>query len=175
MAECLQRQRPISMVLLSAADLREIPELLGRKVANDLFIQAAEVIGAVPGDGIAARTEPLEFALLLPGMNPTQAAALLVQRLGEPAKLSLMVAGRTVVVELDMAIGEASDPSADLEQLYDSLHAKWAERANTAVAGSKSPVLGPDEPRAQASRRDTSPTVPIPLPARARLGSGQAP
>lgn len=126
LADCHRRDRPFSMVLLSSADLQDIPGQLGRKVANDLFWQVVQGIGAVPGEGIAARTDSVEFALLLPGVTSQRAAALVRQQLGEPPKVEVKIAGKPVTVGLDMAIVQARDKTQAIESLYDMLHARWA-------------------------------------------------
>lgn len=126
LAECHRRERPFSMVLLSSADLQDIPGQLGRKVANDLFGQVVQGIGAVPGEGIAARTDSVEFALLLPGVTSQRAAALVRQQLGEPPKVEVKIAGKPITIGLDMAIVQARDKTQAIESLYDMLHARWA-------------------------------------------------
>lgn len=165
LAECRKGGRPFSMVLLNGGDLRDIPELLGRKVANELFAQAVQAIGAIPGEGIAARIDSLEFALLLPGVTAERAAALVKQRLGEPPQLVVKIAGKPVIIVLDMAIAQTKDQEQTIEELYDSLHVRWAQEKKAAIqAPKKGPVMDSDEGRFI----DASSTVPMQLPAHLR-------
>ena len=174
MAECRQRQRPFCMVLLNGADLLDVPGLLGRKVANDLFAQVVRGLAGVSGEGIAARTESVEFGLLLPGVTADRAAAMVKQQLGDPPKVEVKVGAngkgdaKPIVIVLDMAIAQATDKFQSIEELYDELHAQWVvKNKETGKAVAKVPVLGPDDDRA-GPRRAASPTVPMPLRAGGR-------
>lgn len=169
LAECRQSDRPFCMVLLNGADLLDVPGLLGRKVANDLFAQVVRGIVGVSGEAIAARTDAVEFALLLPGVSAERAATLVKQQLGDPPKVEVTVEARgstqekTIIIVLDIAISQAKDKAQSLEDLYDSLHVRWSAPKETGKTVSKVPVLGPDDDRVSAPRRATSPTVPMDL------------
>ena len=126
--ESRKTQRPFSMVLLNGAALRDIPALLGRKVANDMFAQLVRGIGAVPGEGIAARVDTVEFALLLPGVGAERAAALVQQQLGEPPRVEVKIDGKAVTVMLEMVVGQADAATRNLEALYDSLHVRLSKK-----------------------------------------------
>lgn len=168
LAECRKRERPFSMVLLNGGDLRDIPDLLGRKVANDLFKQAVQVIGAIPGEGIAARIDAIEFALLLPGVTPADATELVQQRLGTPPKVELQVNAKPVVIWLDMSVAQPLDNTQSIEELYDKLHANWSTRQAAGPDVRRAPILGPDDARTTGRSRQLGPTVPMPLPAHLR-------
>jgi GGDEF domain-containing protein len=178
--DCNKRDRPFSMVLLNGRDLRDIPGLLGRKVTNDLFAQIVQGIGAVPGEGIAARTDSVEFALLLPGVTVQGAVALVRHQLGDPPKVEVHIAGKPVVIGLDMAVSQSVDKTQSLEGLYDALHLRWAERQSlkrrkgdqpdspdkSGKADKTTPKLpGFDDDQATIVRHEASPTVPLPLSA----------
>ncbi len=180
MAQCYRRERPFSMVLLNGADLLEIPSLLGRKVANELFEQVVRGISKVSGEGIAARIDAVEFGLLLPGVGAERAAAMVRQILGDPPQVELKLSGskgtglaeaKPIVNVLDMAVAQAKAKAQTLEELYDELHARWAAprgasvttTANGGKAAPKVPVLGPDDERFAGPERVAGPTVPMPL------------
>jgi GGDEF domain-containing protein len=126
--DCLKREKPFSMVLLNGSGLRDVPERLGRRAANDLFRQVVEGIGRVPGEGIAARTEALEFALLLPGLHRDQAMQLVHAQLGNPPKVTVYLAGQQVVVTLDIEVAHTVNKSRTIESIYDILHARLVAR-----------------------------------------------
>ena len=172
LADCHQRDRPFSMVLLNGADLRDIPGLLGRKVANDLFAQVVQGIGAVPGEGIAARTDSVEFALLLPGVPAQRAGELMQQQLGKPPKVEVMIDGKPVVILLDMAVAQATDKAQSIEALYDVLHARWSTqpRAGSTIAKLQNPGFEHDP--VDSARREAGPTIPLPLPEYLRNKAG---
>ncbi|MGQ0710415.1 MAG: GGDEF domain-containing protein [Rhodoferax sp.] len=162
LADCHKAGRPFSMVLLNGADFGDIPDLLGRRAANDLFSQAVQAIAAIPGEGIAARIDALEFAVLLPGVAGERAAQLVKQRLGDPPKVEVQIHSKPVVIVMDMVVAQAKDPAETLEELYDRLHAHWAaKRARTAAA--KKALQAGDE-RYSNEFANASPTVPLPLP-----------
>ncbi|MES2950586.1 MAG: hypothetical protein V4858_18795 [Pseudomonadota bacterium] len=174
LAECHQRGRPFCMVLLNGADLLDVPGLLGRKVANELFAQVVRGIAGVSGEGIAARTDSVEFGLLLPGVTADRAAALVKQRLGDPPQVELQVASKDrpgakpIVIVLDMAIAQATDKFKSIEELYDDVHAHWVVSKETGKAVAKVPLLGPDDDRTGPRRVVTSPTVLMALQANGR-------
>lgn len=164
LAECRRAERPFSLVLLNGSDLRDIPELLGRKVANELFSQAVQAIGDIPGEGIAARIDYVEFAVLLPGVTVERAAALVKQRLGDPPQLEVKIDGKPVIIVLDIAIAQVKDQVQTIEELYDTLHARWSAKQRTNSTPKSGPVMEPDEGRYGGERPVLSPTVPMPLP-----------
>lgn len=163
LAECRKSARPFSMVLLNGKDLRDIPELLGRKVANELFAQAVQAIAAIPGDGIAARVDSVEFALLLPGLAGERAAMLVKQRLGNPPQLEIRIDGKSIVIVMDMAVAQARDHDQSVEELYDELHARWSQKHAAQQVAPARPVLDADDDRYANERRLASSTVPMHL------------
>jgi GGDEF domain-containing protein len=173
LAECRQQGRPFCMVLLNGADLLDIPGLLGRKVANDLFAQVVRGIAGVSGEGIAARTDSVEFALLLPGVTAERAASLVKQQLGDPPNVEVKLEAKDtadpqpITIVLDMAIAQSQDKAENIEELYDTLHARWIASKvpipKNGPTAAKALVLGPDDDRVSAPRRAASPTVPMDL------------
>lgn len=164
LAECRKAARPFTMVLLNGSDLRDIPELLGRKVANDLFAQAVQAIGSIPSEGIAARIDSVEFAVLLPGSTAERAAALVKQRLGDPPQLEIKINAKPIAIMLDVAIAQVKDQSQTIEELYDSLHKRWVARHASTKAPKGVPVMDADDERFGLSNLHST-TVPIQLPA----------
>lgn len=166
LAECHKQERPFSMVLLNGADLHDASALLERKVANDLFAQVVQGIAEVPGEGIAARTDAVEFALLLPGVNAERAASLVQQRLGHPPKVEVALEGKPVTIVLELAIAQPRDKAQSLEELYDTLHARWSRvsAADRSVRTKPMPLLDPDSgTHDDGARRAGAPTIPLPL------------
>jgi len=139
--ECRRRKRPFSMVLLNSADLREVADLAGKKAANQLFAQLVQRIGAAtPTEGLAARTDAVEFGLALPGVTAARAAALLHQQLGQPPKIEVRLKGSTLIVMLDSVIAEASADVPTLEDMYDRLRTKLLKRSE-GLEGSQGTAL----------------------------------
>lgn len=127
--ECRRLRRPFSLVLLNAADLHEVSDLVGRNAANQLLEHlAAELSAATPRDGIAARIDAKEFVLALPGLAAERARALLRQHLGEPPSVKLKCQGDVVTVMLDAVVAEATPDIASLEDFHERLHAEVLKR-----------------------------------------------
>jgi GGDEF domain-containing protein len=146
LADCHKRGRPFSMVLLNGSSLRDLPGRIGRKMANDLFGQVVQGIGKVPGDGIAARTDPVEFALLLPNVTRERAVALVRQQLGNPPKVEVWMAGEKITVDLDMVVMESRNKERSLESLYDMMHTHLTQRPSPAAAAADAmPPAGPGQ------------------------------
>lgn len=142
--ECRRQKRPFSLVLMEAGNLRDVFELAGRKAANQVFAQLVQVIDrSTPAAGIAARTDTVEFAMALPGVNGTRAAALLHHKLGQPARIEVTLGGSRFVVMLGTVIGEAGPEIASLEDLYDrvrsALHRRTAEAGASDFADLSTP------------------------------------
>jgi len=129
--ECRRKKRPFSMVLLNSADLRDVSDLVGKKAANQLFAQlVGDLAKATPREGLAARTDMVEFALALPGLTAEKAGALLHNALGDPPKVELAAKASKVTVILDSVIAEATPDVPTMEDFYDRLHERMLKRFN---------------------------------------------
>lgn len=129
-AECARRKRPFSLVLLNSADLRDASDLAGKKATNQLFAQlVAKIDAATPPEGLAARSDTVEFAMALPGFSAARAAALVQQQLGNPPAVEVTLKGRHVKVLLDFLAAESSPDVTTLEDMYDRLRGKLLRRA----------------------------------------------
>ena len=151
LADCQKKDRPFSMVLLNGPSLRDMHERVGRKMTNDLFAQIVQGIGKVPGEGIAARTDSVEFALLLPGVTRERAAAMVRQQLGDLPKVEVKMAGQNVTVMLDMAITQSNSKERTIEGLYDMMHAYLSKREKEGVGATPKPEDGSFDPNATSN------------------------
>ncbi len=161
--QCRKQGRPFSMVLLDASDLRDTPKLLGRKVANDLFGQVVRAIGAVPGEGIAARTDSFEFALLLPGVSAERAAELIQQRLGRPPRVEVKIQASPVTLVLGLSIAQSKDKAQGIEELYDFLHGRQPATSTPAATARETLNLKTGVGQYSGVSGEVSPTVALPL------------
>ncbi|OYU44361.1 MAG: hypothetical protein CFE44_13350 [Burkholderiales bacterium PBB4] len=163
LADCRRKGRPFSMVLLHGSDLKDIPELVGRRAATDLFGQMVKAIGAVPVDGIAARIEGAEFVLLMPGQDANAAKAQVHQRLGNPPRVELRIKGKPVSIVLDMVVGQPADAEQDLEAFYDTLHHELQGQAQAHSIQTQASLLDIEIVATTTPRRASAPTVPMEL------------
>ena len=161
--DCRKHGRPFSMVLVSGTDLREITELLGRRAANELFIQLTKVVGAIPGKVIAARIEGAEFALLMPELDSAAAKAVVSQWLGTPAKAQVKINGKLVTVVLEIVCGQIQDNEHELEDLYGALHGELSKLLSPVKVKTQTTKFDLEIPDAPNERRAGAPTVPMEL------------
>jgi len=127
--ECRRSKRPFAVVLLNSADLHDVSDLVGKNPANQLFAQLVQhITAATPREGLAARTDSVEFGLALPGVTAERAANLLRQRLGDPPRVEVALKGTKVTIMLDSLIAEATADVASLEDMYERLHARLVKR-----------------------------------------------
>lgn len=163
--ECRRKKRPFSLVLLNSADLREVADLVGKKAANQLFAHLiGELTSATPREGIAARTDLIEFALALPGLTADRAQRLLQDRLGEPPKIELPLKGSRITVMLDSVVAEATPDIPTLEDFYDRLRSKLLKRFGVEVPNPperSSTLHGLLEDREPPVPRSDRPTMPM--------------
>jgi GGDEF domain-containing protein len=133
--DCRRNKRPFAMVLLNSADLHDVSDLVGKNPANQLFAQLVQhIIAATPREGLAARTDAVEFGLILPGITAERAATLLRQRLGDPPSIEVTLKKTKVTIMLDSVIAEASPDVASLEDMYEHLHGRLLKRFETPQA-----------------------------------------
>jgi len=164
-----RKGEPFSMALLRAADLRDANELLGRRTANKLFEQTVRgIAAATPPGGIAARTDTVEFAVVMPGMTMDRAEALLHQRLGRPPEVKVTAGGNSAVILLDVMVVQAPPEVHALEDLYDRVRQRLRERTEGAPMTQPTDHSGlstlqgfllHDPPVPQSQK----PTLPMPL------------
>ncbi|MEO5672025.1 MAG: hypothetical protein ABIR26_15145 [Ramlibacter sp.] len=174
-------KRSLSVAVFNCADLLEVRDIYGSRIARELTERIVDKLGAVSsGRGLAARTGPAEFSLVLPGMGSDKATAAIHRALGNPMRIE-MDAGDTEIVLVPEFLVETAGPDvASVEELQQQLHDKLAQMAadkqrrlhymqrERARHSRPMPVMS-DE---LWSRRavSASPTMPIPLGSRGAVG-----
>ena len=163
--ECRRAKRPFSLILLSGSNLRDASDLLGKKAAISLFGQMVRGISAIASTGsLAARTDAVEFGLVLPGTTSERAQELLHQKLGDPPKLGIELGGEQVTIILDAVIAQAPPDVHSLEELYDRLRLRLREQTSpdSKTSGEPSTLQGlllGEAPMPHSAR----PTLPMSL------------
>jgi GGDEF domain-containing protein len=161
LAQCQARKKPLCMVLLNGADMRDIHELVGRIASERLLLKAVQgITAALPAGGLAASMGHAEFALLLPDTSPERAQELVRYKLGDPPTAKLTIQGQSISVVLDMLGSEVPLDARSLEPLYERLYAQLSKMRRgldspTTLSGAESYM--PD------LQRDISPTLPMAL------------
>lgn len=160
LAQCRARKKPLSMVLLNGADMRDIREMVGRIASERLMLKAVQgITAALPAGGLAASMGNAEFAVLVPDALPARALELVREKLGDPPTAKLTIQSQTISVVLDMVGAEVPDAQS-LEPLYERLYAQLSKMRQgldspTTLSGAESYM--PDLQRA------ISPTLPMEL------------
>jgi diguanylate cyclase (GGDEF)-like protein len=115
-------QTPLSLVLLDLDDFKQIENSYGGPAGDEALRSFADVItGALPADGLAARTSREEFALLLPDTDLAGAA-----ELGERVRAALEEADVRyghAIFSVTTSVGVATSVAATLpQQLLQEAH-----------------------------------------------------
>ena len=162
--ECLRSDRAMTMVLLNCRDLGDVRELLGREAASRMFSEAVKAVArTAPRAGLAARTDRLEFVLVLPGLTNARSKELVQSVLGTPPKLALKSAGRQLEIVMEVTVGSLGKGIATMEELYELLQAKLQHRRHPAHLTTEAGESVMDESGGPLSRLELSPTLPMPL------------
>ena len=161
MQQCRSRKKPLSMVLLNGADLRDIQDLVGRIASERLIAQTVQgITSALPAGGLAAHMGQAEFAILVPEASEARALDVVRHKLGDPPSVRLKVGQRPVEVIFDMVAAEVPLDSRSLEPFYERMYARLAKmrrgiESEATLTGAESfmPDFG----------REMSPTLPMAL------------
>lgn len=160
LAQCRARKKPLTMVLLNGADLRDIHDMVGRISAERLIAQTVQgITSALPAGGLAAHMGQAEFAILVPETSEARALELVKHKLGDPPSVRLKVGQRPISVVFDMLGTEASQDTLSLEPVYERLYARISKMRRSldqsTLTGAESfmPDFG----------REISPTLPMSL------------
>ncbi|MFM7330392.1 MAG: GGDEF domain-containing protein [Brachymonas sp.] len=161
LAQCQARRKPLCMVLLNGADMRDIHDLVGRIASERLLLKAVQgITAALLAGGLAASMGHAEFALLLPDTSSAHAQELVRDKLGDPPTAKLTIQGQSISVVLDMLGSDVPPDARNLEPLYERLYAQLSKMrrgldAPTTMTGAESYM--PD------LQREISPTLPMAL------------
>jgi GGDEF domain-containing protein len=99
LAACRRDKRPLSAVVFDCADLLEVREIYGSRTARELMGRIVRKLTILSADhGLAARTGPAEFTVLLPGMNRDKALAAVARVLGTPSRIELDAGDSEIVL-----------------------------------------------------------------------------
>jgi GGDEF domain-containing protein len=132
LAACRRDKRPLSVAVFDCADLLEVREIYGSRTARELMLRIVRKLTQLSADhGLAARTGPAEFTVLLPGMNRDRAMAAIARVLGSPSRIELD-AGDSEIVLVPSFLAEAVGPDIScVNQIHDELRRDLAHIEQT--------------------------------------------
>ncbi|HZY18681.1 MAG TPA: GGDEF domain-containing protein [Ramlibacter sp.] len=111
-----------ALVLFDFADLLEVRDIYGERVSKALLAKLASALRRLAGrHGLAARTGPAQFAVLLPGLPRQAAVDATLRVLGTPCRIEFDAAGFDLVLVPDVSVDTCDAQSGSLEALYNRL------------------------------------------------------
>lgn len=175
LARSRRRGQPSTLATFDCSDLLEVRHIYGGRVAVGLALRMAAELARVAGErGVAARTGPTEFTVLLPGLDRARAARAIRQVLGSPARLEFE-SGRNEIVLLPQVLLQQAGQEDEVAELHGAARrALTSTREHEALRRdrlrrererhSRPMSLPPYDARA-ARERALAPTQPMPLTA----------
>jgi GGDEF domain-containing protein len=132
MAACRRDKRPLSVAVFDCADLLEVREIYGSRVARKLMERTVRKLGSLCArQGFAARTGAAEFTVLLPGMGRDKALASIARLLGNPMRIELD-AGDSEIVMVPGFMVEAVGPDvSSIMEMHEELRRDLAQVEHT--------------------------------------------
>lgn len=115
-------KQPLSIVVFELSDLPELQCVFGSRATRDFIAQTAlRLQGLAARKGIAARTSPTTFTVLLPGVDRDEALAVIRAALGQPCCIELMAAGEEIVLVPELRVRTLSGDSVCVSEAYESM------------------------------------------------------
>lgn len=151
---CRRGKRPLTVAVVELSDLPEVHSLFGSDVAGQITRRMAVRLQALATDrGLAERTSPTQFTMLLPGMEAAAARRALQAMFGEGGCVEYEGDGDgdELVLLPEFRVAEVPEHHTSILESYASVRA--------GAAKSRAPALAAQPAAAQAY----VPTVPVPL------------
>lgn len=131
LARSRRRSQPSTLAVFDCSDLLEVRHIYGDGVARRLALHLASALAGIAGErGLAARTGPTEFALLLPGLDRDRAVRAIRQVLGSPAHLEFEAGGHEIVLLPQLLLWQMTVEDRMADRLAAARHqlTAWRER-----------------------------------------------
>lgn len=127
LAACKHDGRPLSVAVFDCADLLEVRAIYGSRIARKLMVRIVRKLSALSADrGLAARTGPAEFTVVLPGMGREKAIAAIHRVLGNPMRIELDAGDSEIVLVPGFLVEAAGSDTASVEELHGELRRELA-------------------------------------------------
>ena len=98
--------RPATMLFVGLEDFQDVNDFLGHALGNALLRGVADRLTNISGsDATVARLTGVEFALLMPGINSTDDAAVFAERLIHNLQRDAIPVGNTFEIDVNASIG----------------------------------------------------------------------
>ena len=179
LAECRRDKRPLSVAIFDCADLLEVREIYGSRIARKLTARIVRKLDILSADhGLAARTGPAEFSVVLPGMSREKALAAIARVMGSPMRIELDAGDSEIVMVPGFLVQAAGPDTPCVSQMHDAMRSELAlighqeqrrqrylqrERERHSRPMDISVVPDNARPSARANRTQLASTMPAPL------------
>jgi GGDEF domain-containing protein len=179
LAACRRDKRPLSVAVFDCADLLEVREIYGSRIARKLTMRIVRKLNRLSADhGLAARTGPAEFTVVLPGMSRDKALAAIARVMGSPMRIELDAGDSEIVLVPGFLVQEAEPGTSCVSQMHEALRSELAlighkeqrrqrylqrerERHSRPMGLSAAPDNA--RPSLRATRTQAASTMPAPL------------
>ena len=122
LAACRRENRPLSVAVFDCADLLEVRTIYGSRITRKLMERIARKLMRLCADhGLAARTGPAEFTVVLPGMNREKALAAIGRVMGTPMRIELDAGDSEIVLVPSFLVECVGPDAACVDDIYQEL------------------------------------------------------
>ena len=129
LADCSRDARPLSVAVFDCADLLEVRAIYGNRMARRLADRIVCKLSALSVDcGLAARTGPAEFSVVLPGMGREKALAAISRVLGNPLSIEMEAGDSEIVLVPGFLVETAGINTWSVEELHGELRCELARQ-----------------------------------------------
>jgi GGDEF domain-containing protein len=109
---------PVSMVVLDFADLREVHQIYGNAIARQMVERIVRRMRSLAGSrGLAGRTGPTQFTVVLAGATQDKGVRLVQRVLGKPARVEFDAGDSEIVLVPDLLV-DTAEPGVPVQALY---------------------------------------------------------
>ena len=151
-AACLRDRKPVSLAVFDCAGLRQVHEVHGRRLGRQAIATMVRTLVRIAGEqGLAARTGPTEFTLVLPGSGRDRFLRVLEKELGSPPVFTLPAGPATASITPSFLVRAISGDADTLDELQAEMSRLLQGdtpsdgfAASTPPAGSGPDTLGQD-------------------------------
>lgn len=132
LAQCRRDGKAFTVAVFDCTDLLEVRAIYGSRIARTLVGRVVRKLGALTSDrGLAARTGPAEFTVVLPGMSRDKALAAIRRVWGNPMRIELDAGDSEIVLVPGFLVQTAGIDTASVEELHAELRRELAHLQET--------------------------------------------
>jgi GGDEF domain-containing protein len=128
LAEARRENRPLAVAVFDCADLLEVRTIYGGRMARKLMGRIVSKLTSLAADrGLAARTGPAEFTVVLPAMGRDKALAAIQRVLGKPTRIELEAGDSEIVLVPNFVVDAIGTDTTAIEGIYEDLRAELSQ------------------------------------------------